>query len=45
MHYTLITQDGDARRGTITLPNRHHVQNPVIKPEGTHGTEKCLAPH
>ena len=44
MHYTLITQDGDARRGTITFPNGQLVQTPVFMPVGTLGTVKGLAP-
>lgn len=44
MHYQLLTQDGDARRGQITFPNGQVVQTPVFMPVGTLGTVKGLSP-
>ena len=43
MHFELITTDGAARRGTLTL-NHGIVQTPVFMPVGTYGTVKAMTP-
>ena len=43
MHFELITTDGAARRGTLTL-NHGIVQTPVFMPVGTYGTVKAMSP-
>ena len=43
MHFELITTDGAARRGTLTL-NHGVVQTPVFMPVGTYGTVKAMTP-
>ncbi len=43
MQYQLHTNDGDARRGTISFP-RGDVQTPAFMPVGTYGTVKGLSP-
>lgn len=44
MKYTLIAEDGQARRGRIDFPNGHTIQTPIFMPVGTLGTVKGLAP-
>lgn len=43
MKFTLHTQDGAARRGTLTLPHGP-VETPAFMPVGTYGTVKSLSP-
>lgn len=43
MKFNLITQDGAARRGTLTLPHGQ-VETPAFMPVGTYGTVKSLSP-
>jgi queuine tRNA-ribosyltransferase len=43
MHYELLTTDGRARRGRITLP-RGVIETPVFMPVGTYGTVKAMTP-
>ncbi|SUO98446.1 tRNA guanosine(34) transglycosylase Tgt [Suttonella indologenes] len=43
MKYTLLAQDGNARRGYLTFPNGQVVQTPVFMPVGTLGTVKGLS--
>jgi queuine tRNA-ribosyltransferase len=43
MHFELITTDGAARRGTLTL-NHGIIQTPVFMPVGTYGTVKAMTP-
>jgi queuine tRNA-ribosyltransferase len=40
----LLTQDGNARRGTLELPHGV-VQTPVFMPVGTYGAVKGVSPH
>jgi queuine tRNA-ribosyltransferase len=44
MKFTLLTQDGKARRGTLELPHGV-VQTPVFMPVGTYGAVKGVSPH
>jgi len=44
MHFSLITQDGQARRGALTLKHGD-VQTPAFMPVGTYGTVKSLSPN
>ena len=41
--FDLLTTDGDARRGQLTLPHGT-VQTPVFQPCGTYGTVKAMTP-
>ena len=41
--FELICQDGEARRGRLTLPHGH-VETPVFMPCGTYGTVKAMTP-
>ena len=43
MQFSLITQDGLARRGTIILAHGE-VQTPAFMPVGTYGSVKSLSP-
>jgi queuine tRNA-ribosyltransferase len=43
MQFSLHTQDGLARRGTVTL-NHGEVQTPAFMPVGTYGTVKAMSP-
>ena len=43
MKFNLITQDGAARRGTLSLPHGQ-VETPAFMPVGTYGTVKSLSP-
>jgi queuine tRNA-ribosyltransferase len=43
MHYELLTTDGRARRGRITL-RRGVIETPVFMPVGTYGTVKAMTP-
>ncbi|MDP2248575.1 MAG: tRNA guanosine(34) transglycosylase Tgt, partial [Nitrosomonadales bacterium] len=43
MQFSLINQDGSARRGTIKLPHGE-VQTPAFMPVGTYGSVKSLSP-
>jgi len=43
MDFNLITQDGAARRGTVTLQHGQ-VQTPAFMPVGTYGSVKTLSP-
>jgi queuine tRNA-ribosyltransferase len=43
MRYELLTTDGRARRGRITLP-RGVIETPVFMPVGTYGTVKAMTP-
>ncbi len=43
MQFELLTTDGAARRGTLTL-NHGVVQTPVFMPVGTYGTVKAMTP-
>ena len=43
MHFSLQTQDGLARRGTIHLAHGD-VQTPAFMPVGTYGTVKAMSP-
>ena len=42
--FDLLTTDGDARRGQLTLPHGT-VQTPVFQPCGTYGTVKAMTPN
>ena len=42
--FDLLTTDGEARRGQLTLPHGT-VQTPVFQPCGTYGTVKAMTPH
>ena len=44
MQFSLITQDGLARRGTVSLAHGE-VQTPAFMPVGTYGSVKSLAPN
>ena len=44
MQFSLITQDGQARRGTVCLAHGD-VQTPAFMPVGTYGTVKSLSPN
>ena len=44
MQFSLITQDGQARRGTVCLTHGD-VQTPAFMPVGTYGTVKSLSPN
>lgn len=44
MQFSLITQDGQARRGTVSLAHGD-VQTPAFMPVGTYGTVKSLSPN
>jgi queuine tRNA-ribosyltransferase len=44
MRFDLLTTDGAARRGTLTLANGT-VETPVFMPVGTYGTVKAMAPN
>ena len=43
MKYQLLTTDGQARRGTLTL-NHGLVETPVFMPVGTYGSVKAMSP-
>lgn len=43
MKFDLITQDGAARRGTLSLAHGE-IQTPVFMPVGTYGTVKAMTP-
>ena len=43
MQFSLITQDGQARRGTVSLTHGD-VQTPAFMPVGTYGSVKSLSP-
>jgi queuine tRNA-ribosyltransferase len=43
MQFTLSTQDGSARRGSLKLPHGE-VQTPAFMPVGTYGSVKSLSP-
>jgi len=43
MQFTLYNQDGQARRGTVTLPHGK-VETPAFMPVGTYGTVKAMSP-
>jgi queuine tRNA-ribosyltransferase len=43
MQFELLTTDGTARRGTLTL-NHGVIQTPVFMPVGTYGTVKAMTP-
>lgn len=43
MQFDLVTTDGSARRGVLTL-NHGVVQTPVFMPVGTYGTVKAMTP-
>ena len=43
MKYELITTDGAARRGRLTLAHGT-VETPVFMPVGTYGTVKAMTP-
>ena len=43
MHYELLTTDGPARRGRLTLAHGV-VETPVFMPVGTYGTVKAMTP-
>ena len=43
MKYQLLTTDGQARRGTLTL-NHGVVETPVFMPVGTYGSVKAMSP-
>ena len=43
LKFELITTDGQARRGRITL-NHGVVETPIFMPVGTYGTVKAVAP-
>lgn len=43
MQFSLITQDGAARRGTVSLAHGE-VQTPAFMPVGTYGSVKSLSP-
>ncbi len=44
LQFKLLTTDGGARRGEITL-NHGVVQTPIFMPVGTYGTVKAMLPH
>ena len=44
MQFSLITQDGQARRGIVSLAHGD-VQTPAFMPVGTYGTVKSLSPN
>jgi queuine tRNA-ribosyltransferase len=44
MQFSLIKQDGTARRGKITLAHGE-VQTPAFMPVGTYGSVKTLSPN
>ena len=44
MQFSLITQDGQARRGTVKLAHGD-VQTPAFMPVGTYGSVKSLSPN
>lgn len=44
LNFQLLTTDGQARRGTITL-NHGQVQTPIFMPVGTYGSVKAMLPH
>lgn len=44
MQFSLHSQDGLARRGTVTL-NHGEVQTPAFMPVGTYGTVKAMSPN
>jgi queuine tRNA-ribosyltransferase len=44
MKFSVLAQDGDARRGTLELPHGV-VQTPVFMPVGTYGAVKGISPH
>ena len=41
--FELVAQDGNARRGRLTLPHGT-VETPVFMPCGTYGTVKAMSP-
>ncbi len=43
LKFELITTDGQARRGRVTL-NHGVVETPIFMPVGTYGTVKAVAP-
>ena len=43
MHFDLLTTDGHARRGRITLP-RGAIETPCFMPVGTYGSVKAMTP-
>jgi queuine tRNA-ribosyltransferase len=43
VHFELLANDGNARRGRITLP-RGNLETPAILPVGTYGTVKAKTP-
>src|SRR5260370_16856967 len=43
LRFELITTDGKARRGRVTL-NHGVVETPIFMPVGTYGTVKAVAP-
>jgi len=43
MKFSLLQQDGAARRGSLTLPHGT-VQTPAFMPVGTYGAVKTMSP-
>ncbi|HET7611023.1 MAG TPA: tRNA guanosine(34) transglycosylase Tgt [Rhodanobacteraceae bacterium] len=43
MHFELLANDGNARRGRITLP-RGNLETPAFMPVGTYGSVKAMTP-
>jgi len=43
MNFTLHSSDGNARRGTLTLPHGE-IETPAFMPVGTYGTVKAMSP-
>src|SRR5579871_1504142 len=44
LKFTLLTTDGQARRGRLTL-NHGVIETPIFMPVGTYGAVKAMSPH